>query len=152
MPDTSERLSLPYLMPAQAQKHVTHNEALQRLDLLVQLAVEGFEANTPPALPQAGEVHALGDAPTEVWAGHPGELAAWVGETWQFTAPQDGWVALDKSTGILHRWGAGAWTEVSPPIWRTSPGWGLIRIMTVAIACRSPPRRACLPTKGRGIS
>ena len=125
MPDTSERLSLPYLMPAQAQKHVTHNEALQRLDLLVQLAVEGFEANTPPALPQAGEVHALGDAPTEVWAGHPGELAAWVGETWQFTAPQDGWVALDKSTGILHRWGAGAWTEVSPPDLANLSGLGV---------------------------
>ena len=125
MPDTSERLSLPYLMPAQAQKHVTHNEALQRLDLLVQLAVEGFDANTPPALPQAGEIYALGDAPTEVWAGHPGELAAWVGETWQFTAPQDGWVALDKSTGILHRWGAGAWTEVSPPELANLPGLGV---------------------------
>ncbi|MFG6564976.1 DUF2793 domain-containing protein [Sulfitobacter sp. 1A13421] len=125
MPDTSERLSLPYLMPAQAQKHVTHNEALQRLDLLVQLAIEGFEANTPPALPQAGEVHALGDAPTEAWAGHPGELAAWVEETWQFTAPQDGWVALDKSTGILHRWGAGAWTEVSPPDLANLSGLGV---------------------------
>ena len=89
MPDTSERLSLPYLMPAQAQKHVTHNEALQRLDLLVQLAVEGFDANTPPALPQAGEVHALGTAPTAAWAGHVGELAVWIGETWQFSAPQD---------------------------------------------------------------
>ncbi len=125
MPDTSERLSLPYLMPAQAQKHVTHNEALQRLDLLVQLAVEGFDANTPPALPQAGEVHALGTAPTAAWAGHVGELAVWIGETWQFSAPQDGWLALDKSTGILRRWVAGAWAEVSPPDLANLSGVGI---------------------------
>ena len=37
MPELSANLSLPFLMPAQAQKHVTHNEALQVLDALVQL-------------------------------------------------------------------------------------------------------------------
>ena len=56
MPDDSPRLGLPFLMPAQAQKHVTHNEALERLDLLVQLTVEAFEANTPPTMPLDGQV------------------------------------------------------------------------------------------------
>ena len=32
MPDATPRLALPWLMPAQAQKHVTVNEALGRLD------------------------------------------------------------------------------------------------------------------------
>ena len=32
MPDTTPNLALPFILPAQAQKHVTHNEALQRLD------------------------------------------------------------------------------------------------------------------------
>lgn len=95
MSDTSERLSLPYLMPAQAQKHVTHNEALQRLDLLVQLAVESFDTSVPPALPQAGEVYALSAASTGAWAGHADELAAWVDGNWHFIAPQEGWQALD---------------------------------------------------------
>ena len=49
MPDTSPNLVLPYLMPSQAQKHVTHNEALQLLDAVVQLTVEAFGATTPPA-------------------------------------------------------------------------------------------------------
>ena len=40
MPELSANLSLPLLMPAQAQKHVTHNEALQVLDALVQLVVQ----------------------------------------------------------------------------------------------------------------
>lgn len=52
MSDTSAILGLPYLMPSQAQKHVTHNEALARLDLLVQLRVEALEAETPPRRPK----------------------------------------------------------------------------------------------------
>ena len=37
MSDLSPILSLPLLQASQAQKHVTHNEALMQLDLLVQL-------------------------------------------------------------------------------------------------------------------
>ena len=125
MPDASERLSLPYLMPAQAQKHVTHNEALHRLDLLVQLAGESFYANTPPALPQAGEIHALGGVPTDAWAGHAGELAAWTEGNWQFIEPQEGWQALDKSTGTLRRRNVGGWSDVALPDLTALPGVGV---------------------------
>ena len=34
-------LALPYIQPAQAQKHVTHDEAMRVLDVIVQLAVLG---------------------------------------------------------------------------------------------------------------
>ena len=49
MTENSPRLGLPYLMPAQAQKHVTHNEALERLDLLAQCVLAGLGSVTPPA-------------------------------------------------------------------------------------------------------
>ena len=39
MSQTSPVLSLPYIQPAQAQKHVTHNEALRILDAITQLSV-----------------------------------------------------------------------------------------------------------------
>src|SRR6056297_2424480 len=45
MQDHSPRLSLPFILPSQAQKHVTHNEALTRLDIAAQLAVEGVNAS-----------------------------------------------------------------------------------------------------------
>ncbi|MFN3825397.1 MAG: DUF2793 domain-containing protein [Pseudorhodobacter sp.] len=93
MSDQSTRLGLPYLMPAQAQKHVTHNEALARLDLLVQLTVQTFGAATPPPLPQDGRVWALGPAPTGDWAGQAGRLAARVDGVWIFITPQEGWRA-----------------------------------------------------------
>jgi len=51
----SPNLNLPYLLAAQAQKHVTHNEALDRLDAIVQLSVLQSDLSTPPALPEVGE-------------------------------------------------------------------------------------------------
>ena len=51
MPDTSTHLLLPYLLAAQAQKHVTVNEALRLLDGLVQLAVLDRHLTAPPASP-----------------------------------------------------------------------------------------------------
>ncbi|MBR9650059.1 DUF2793 domain-containing protein [Thalassovita aquimarina] len=75
MTDLSPRLSLPYLQPSQAQKHVTHNEALVQLDALVQLSVLTFEVSTPPSQPAEGEIYALGPAPTGDWAGQEGKLA-----------------------------------------------------------------------------
>ncbi|MFN3315094.1 MAG: DUF2793 domain-containing protein, partial [Hyphomonas sp.] len=59
MAEYSPRLNLPFIQQAQAQKHVTHNEAIERLDLLVQLVVEGFGATTPPVDPQEGQIWAL---------------------------------------------------------------------------------------------
>lgn len=41
-------LKLPYILPSQAQKHVTHNEALRLLDGIVQLAVLGRDLTVPP--------------------------------------------------------------------------------------------------------
>ena len=55
MPDTSTILSLPYILPAQAQKHVTHNEALRQLDVIVQLAVTARNLSVPPATPVQGD-------------------------------------------------------------------------------------------------
>ena len=51
MTESSPRLALPYLQPSQAQKHVTHNEALLRLDAIVQLALEAMGAEVPPMEP-----------------------------------------------------------------------------------------------------
>ena len=53
MPDTTANLGLPLLLPAQAQKHVTHNEALQLLDILVQARVEDRTRTVPPPLQRA---------------------------------------------------------------------------------------------------
>ncbi|WP_313530903.1 DUF2793 domain-containing protein, partial [Shinella sp.] len=52
--DATENLNLPYILPSQAQKHVTHNEAIKALDAVVQLAVTSRSVATPPPSPAAG--------------------------------------------------------------------------------------------------
>ncbi|NIB59611.1 DUF2793 domain-containing protein, partial [Agrobacterium tumefaciens] len=47
MTEQTARLRLPYILPSQAQKHVTHNEALQRLDAIVQLVIKDVVAAPP---------------------------------------------------------------------------------------------------------
>ena len=125
MQDHSPRLSLPFILPSQAQKHVTHNEALTRLDVAVQLAVEAIGAATPPALPQAGQVWALGPAPTGAWAGQAGMLAALVNGSWLFIAPGEGWLALDKSDGRLLRRDASGWVPLAQPLADNLDGVGI---------------------------
>jgi hypothetical protein len=107
----SPRLGLPYLQPSQAQKHVTHNEALQRLDALAQLTVLGFAADTPPIAPQAGDMHGLGSAPTGAWSGQADRLALWDGVAWHFIDPQEGWRAFDRNTGRARVFEAGGWRD-----------------------------------------
>jgi hypothetical protein len=55
MSDATIHLLLPYILAAQAQKHVTHNEALRILDGLVQLSVLDRDLTAPPAGPADGD-------------------------------------------------------------------------------------------------
>lgn len=90
MSDISTTLSLPYLMPAQAQQHVTHNDALDRLDTVVQLVVQTFNATTPPASPNEGDCYALGQNPNGEWTGNAGMIATFQHGGWVYIGPQNG--------------------------------------------------------------
>ncbi len=57
--DATPRLSLPYLAAAQAQKHVTLNEGLSRLDGLVQTSVESRSADAQPGSPGDGVLYIM---------------------------------------------------------------------------------------------
>lgn len=122
MPDTSPNLALPYLLPAQAQKHVTHNEALQRLDAVTQLVVEAFGATTPPGSPGVGLVWAVGSGATGDWAGKAGKLALRVAGGWTFLDPLEGWRAWGRAEAQLRIWRGTSW-QVLPL--ENLPGLGI---------------------------
>ncbi len=137
MADTSPNLDLPFLIPAQAQKHVTHNEALERLDLLVQLVVQGFEATTPPGTPAEGQIWALGAAPTGDWAGQGGRLAASVGGGWVFIAPRTGWRAWGQAEAQFRVWRGADW-QLLPMDGLAGLGIGTAHDATNRLAVVSP--------------
>jgi len=102
-------LDLPYIAAGQAQKHVTHNEALRRLDALVLLAVIDRDLAAPPGGAADGERYLVADAAAGAWAGHAGEIAALQDGAWAFLAPREGWLAFvaDEKRLVVHA--AGAW-------------------------------------------
>ncbi|WP_299151794.1 DUF2793 domain-containing protein [uncultured Tateyamaria sp.] len=114
MTEQSTRLSLPLIQPSQAQKHVTHNSALEILDAVAQLNVLSREANTPPTLTEEGTVFALGAAPQAVWAGHPNEVAIWSNGGWLFVEPREGWVLYDQADDVICVRKGAVWEPVTP--------------------------------------
>ena len=89
---TTPLLALPLLAAAQAQKHVTMNEALFLLDALAQIAVKEQGRNTPPDAPAAGDRYLIGTAPTGTFAGKTGMIASFDGAGWVYTAPRAGFL------------------------------------------------------------
>lgn len=113
MSQTSPLLSLPYMQPAQAQKHVTLNEALRILDAVTQLSVLSTVLGAPPAQPALGDRYIVADQASGAWAGQEQQVAVWVDSTWQFFAPSLGWRADIASTGEEVRFDGTNWQTTS---------------------------------------
>ena len=111
MSETSPRLSLPLVMPDQAQKHVTVNEALLRLDALVQLSVESRTETVQPAAPLDGQVWVRPAAGSgDAWSGFStNSLAVWRDGYWSEVVPQAGWRAWLRDEDLWAVYRGGSW-------------------------------------------
>ena len=107
----SPNLKLPYLAPAQAQKHVTHNEALRQLDAIVQLSVNSV-TNTPPESPENGWREIIGPDPDGEFAGHSHAVAAFQDGAWAFYAPETGWRAYVQVLSALYIFDGTSWQSL----------------------------------------
>jgi hypothetical protein len=112
----STHLKLPYLAASQAQKHVTVNEGLAKLDILVQCAIIELYRNDPPATPADGDRYITGDEPTGAWADKPFTLATYVDGVWVFHEPKPGWRVYNLADDTLYVLDASfAWVKVGLP-------------------------------------
>lgn len=107
MTDTPE-LALPLLAPAQAQKHVTVNEALVRLDGLAQLRLQSVTTSTPPAAAD-GLAYGVPSGAVNAWAGQEGTVAIASAGGWVFVPARRGWRAVVLDAGSLAIFDGAAW-------------------------------------------
>jgi Protein of unknown function (DUF2793) len=114
MSDFSTRLQLPYLAASQAQKHVTLNESLRRLDALVQLSVASATVGVQPATPDDGAVYILPAGKTgAAWGGMANfALAYYVDGAWQSITPSKGWIAYVADRNAVWAWSGTRWQYV----------------------------------------
>ncbi len=110
--DETSNLLLPYILAAQAQKHVTHNEALRKLDALVQISVVDRDLAAPPGSPAEGARYIIAASPTGVWTGHADKLAAWQDGAWAIYPPRKGWLAWVEDEGAPVAWNGTTWVAV----------------------------------------
>ena len=122
--DSTPNLQLPYLIAAQAQKHVTHNEALRALDAVVQLLVLDKDLATPPGSPADGSRYIVAASPTGAWAGNADHIAAWQDGAWAFYTPREGWLAWVADEDKLYAFSGSAWVEFAAP-GVGAPLWGI---------------------------
>lgn len=112
--EQSPRLSLSYVMPAQAQKHVTVNESFRRLDALTQLTVLSRTLAAEPGAPAEGDAYILPASPTGTdWDNFSANHIA---------AFQDGaWIEIASITGLR------AWiSDESALAAFNGVGWGVV--------------------------
>lgn len=114
MSETSAVLGLPLLQSAQAQKEVTHNEALKRLERWTFPHVESRSLSTPPADPDAGAAFLVAGGGNGAWAGQDGRIAEWNGGAWTFFDPPEGMLLLISDEGVLLARQGGDWATGLP--------------------------------------
>jgi hypothetical protein len=102
MPDDfTARHGLPNLYVGQAQKEVTHNEALARIDALLHPAVEALATEPISGLTASddGRCWLIAASASGLWTGRAGQIARWSGGSWRYLAPVAGMTLWLSSTG-----------------------------------------------------
>jgi len=141
-------LVLPYLAVGQAQKHVTVNESLRRLDALVQLSVVSATTAAQPASPADGAVYIVpaGKSGADWSAYANGSLAYYRDGAWEQISPREGWIAYVKDADQVLCWDGAAWTGLSSAmrlsatdriLGRASAGAGPVEEIVFSLAARS---------------
>jgi len=87
---------MPLVDAAQAQKHVTVNEAVARADAVAQMRLKARGVTVPPVAVD-GTAFGIGVGATGDWTGHDGEVAVQANGGWVFMVPKLGWRGWDET-------------------------------------------------------
>jgi Protein of unknown function (DUF2793) len=109
MSEQTPRFALPLLASGQAQKEVTHNEALTLADLLLAPVVESVGLVAAPVSPTPGKGWTVGIGATGSWAGQDGRLAFWTAGGWRFVTPVLGMVLWSVADNQPVRLASSGW-------------------------------------------
>lgn len=107
---SSGRFGLPFLAAGQAQKELTHNEALALIDAGLCPTAESAGTDTPPATPDPGQCWIVGASPAGAWTDAAGALACWTEGGWRFLPAAEGLRVWVKDAALWAVREAAGWT------------------------------------------
>ena len=111
MTDLTPRAGVPLLGASQAQKHVTHNEALYQFDALLCTRFLDRDLSTPPPSSADGDTYLVNATGVGAWAGQTGKIAYCADGGWRFYAPFPGLVAYVADEAALIVFNGSAWAD-----------------------------------------
>lgn len=82
-------LSISLVEQNQAQKEVTVNEAISKIDAVINRGAISNNVDTPPDTPESGDIYIVGNNPTGSWASYNNNIAYFQG-VWKFIKPNEG--------------------------------------------------------------
>ncbi len=112
----TSRHALPFLAVGQAQKEITHNEALAIIDALIWAAAEA-ELSLPPAQlaeSDAGKCWLIGSAPSGAWLGKVKQIACWTGGSWRYLVANEGMRLWNIALGAQMVFRDSQWQSSTP--------------------------------------
>jgi hypothetical protein len=109
MTDTTPRLALAELSASQAQKHVTVNEALIKLDGLSDAYLLSMSLTAPPSSPADGDAYLVASGATGAWVNSDGKIAYCLDDAWRFYAPFAGLLVYNAADATTYRYVGGSW-------------------------------------------
>lgn len=118
----SARFALPLLAAAQAQKEITHNEALALIDGIIHPVIESDSESAPPVDAVAGQAWLVGPGASGEWAGQDGRIALMTGGGWRFVTPVEGmqaWLSGARAVFSASTWSA-------PPVYAAPDGGAVV--------------------------
>jgi len=104
------KLDLPLLAAAQAQKHITMNEALTRLDAAFQMGVKSCTTSVPPVTFEEGDAYLVPVGAVNEWSGEANNLAFSLNGGWDFLAPRPGWQIWVEDSAERLSFGGDRWS------------------------------------------
>lgn len=108
---TTPNLALAELSTSQAQKEITHNDALRVLDALVQSGIQDKDLTTPPSHTH-GSCWIVAGGATGAWAGNDNKIAQSYNSAWYFLTPKEGWRVWINDENKMYVYDGAAWMEV----------------------------------------
>ncbi len=105
---TTSHLAISLVEQSQAQKEITINQAISRIDAILNTGAKSRSTATPPTTPATGDVYIVANSPTGDWAGQAGKVA-YFDAIWRFITPNEGMEIWVNDEDLTARYNGANW-------------------------------------------
>jgi hypothetical protein len=123
---TTSHLAVTLVEQAQAQKEVTVNAALIRMDAILNAGAKDKDLATPPGSPLEGDVYIVAASATGAWVGQSGKIA-YYNQSWKFITPLEGMTIWVNDEDIQYSYTGAAWVQTVGGIALNMQDFALLR-------------------------